>query len=167
MEKLVRVILPLILIISHFSCLQKEVNIEPEPEIFNGQINESLLPYFEQFEIEAARRGFEVNLEQHGINGTIEEISENFVAGTCTYGTHLPGDVVIDLGFWNNSSAFAKEMVIFHELGHCYLRRDHKETRFSNGTCTSIMRSGNGDCFDNYNPRTREYYIDELFFEEI
>ena len=165
MEKLVRVFLFLAVIFSISSCLQKEVIVEPEPEISAGQIDELLLPYFQQFETEGAIRGFEINLASQGITGTIEEISENLVAGTCTYGTHLPGDVVIDLGFWNNSSAFAKEMVIFHELGHCYLRRDHKESAFLNGICTSIMRSGTGNCRDNYNARTREQYINELFFE--
>ena len=139
---------------------------EPEPEILEGQVDDLLLPFFEQFEIEAAARGISIDLAAQGITGGIEEIRERFVAGTCTYGTHLPGDVVIDLGFWNNSSELAKEMVVFHELGHCYLRRGHKESAFSNGVCTSIMRSGSEGCRDNYNNQTREFYIDELFFGE-
>ena len=167
MEKLIRLILLFVFTSFFTSCFQEEPIIE-EPVVTSSdsQINELLLPYFSRFEQEGRLRGFEINLSANGITGTIEEISHEHVAGTCTYGTHLPGDVVIDLEFWNNSSALIKEMVIFHELGHCYLRRHHKETAFSNGTCTSIMRSGNGDCFDNYNFRTREDYIDELFFNE-
>jgi hypothetical protein len=54
-------------------------------------------------------------------------------------------------------------MVVFHELGHCYLGRGHSEETHPNGVCKSIMRSGNGGCFDNYNSTTREAYLDELF----
>ncbi len=167
MEKLIRSLPLLIFLFSLNSCFEAEP-IFDEPEIIttNSEIHELLLPYFERFENEGRLRGLDIDLTAHGITGTIEEISQEHVAGTCTYGTHLPGDVLIDLGFWNNSSALIKEMVIFHELGHCYLRRDHKETAFSNGSCTSIMRSGNGDCFDNYNSQTRENYIDELFFSQ-
>ncbi len=167
MEKLFRSLPIFILLVSVTSCFEEEP-ILSEPEILqiNATVHELLLPYFERFEHEGQLRGFEIDLSARGITGTIEEISQEHVAGTCTFGTHLPGDVVIDLGFWNNSSALIKEMVIFHELGHCYLRRDHKESAFTNGSCTSIMRSGNGDCFDNYNARTRENYIDELFFNQ-
>ncbi|MEL6124666.1 MAG: hypothetical protein AAFR14_13205, partial [Bacteroidota bacterium] len=56
-----------------------------------------------------------------------------------------------------------REYIIFHELGHCVLFRDHVDACFANNTWTSIMRSGHGSCFDNYTSRTRPYYIDELF----
>ena len=160
MEKLSRIALPLFYFLLLFSCTQNDL----EPEVIVNPIDLGLLPFFQQFEEEAALRGIEVDLSSIGITGVIEDIDEDFVAGTCTYGTHLPGDVVIDLTFWNNSNNFTKEMVVFHELGHCYLRRDHLETRFSNGTCGSIMRSGTRNCFDNYNAQTRSFYIDELFF---
>jgi hypothetical protein len=56
-----------------------------------------------------------------------------------------------------------KEYIVFHELGHCVLNRPHTEDSFSNGVCSSIMRSGNGGCYDYYNRFTRQYYVDELF----
>ncbi len=56
-----------------------------------------------------------------------------------------------------------REFVVFHELGHCDLGRDHRDEAFDNGVCVSIMRSGLGDCRDYYHPRTREGYLDELF----
>ena len=98
----------------------------------------------------------------------IEEIDEQHVAGQCSYGRFRnPRLVTIDASFWRRSSDRFKEFIVFHELGHCYLNRGHLESAFSNGVCVSIMRSGVGDCFDNYHVNTREYYINELFEQEF
>jgi len=70
---------------------------------------------------------------------------------------------VIDKAFFNQTSELLKEMVIFHELGHCVLFRGHREATYSNGTCASIMRSGVEGCRDNYRASTRAAYLDELF----
>lgn len=153
----------LLFILIFTACNQTEEPVIEEQITSTDEIDAALQPFFTRFEAEAAERGIDIDLAAEGITGVIEEISTEHVAGTCTYGSHLPGDVVIDLEFWNNSSDLIKEMVIFHELGHCFLRRDHAESAFANGTCTSIMRSGTGDCRDNYNSGTREDYIDELF----
>lgn len=151
-----------ILIFLITSCDRNEVEpILLEEE--NTAIQAELRPYFNRFIEEGAERGFQIDLEIAGITGVIQDIDREHVAGTCTYGTHTPGDIVIDSDFWFNSTALWKEMVIFHELGHCYLHRDHLETAHANGICTSIMRSGAEDCRDNYNSNTRETYIDELF----
>jgi len=56
-----------------------------------------------------------------------------------------------------------KELIVFHELGHCFLQRGHREDALPNGACVSIMRSGIEDCLDNYTSETRSFYIDELF----
>lgn len=157
-------VLSTICLFSLIACDRSEEILVENPVIETGEISAELKIYFDRFENEANARGLQVDLEGEGITGAIEEISEEYVAGTCTYGTHIPGDVVIDLEFWNNSSESAKEMVIFHELGHCFLHRDHNESVLANGTCGSIMRSGVEDCRDNYHAQTREYYIDELFF---
>lgn len=72
----------------------------------------------------------------------------------------------MDETFWNTTSDRGKEFVVFHELGHCFLLRNHLEDTFLGGTCTSIMRSGTGSCRDNYGRLTRETYLDELFDED-
>ena len=54
-------------------------------------------------------------------------------------------------------------MIVFHELGHCYLTRGHKDERKNNGTCASIMRSGKAACMDFYTSDNRKEYLDELF----
>lgn len=138
-------------------------NQNPAQEATFPGVNEALWPLFTTFEEEAAERGYNIDLRASGITGFIEEIEERHVAGRCNYNFRQPNRVTIDEQFWNRSSNSFREMIVFHELGHCYLFRDHDERILSNRACASIMRSGNESCIDNYNLRTREMYIDELF----
>lgn len=126
-------------------------------------VDAKLWPYFNRFEAEAAKRNVVVDLEAAKLVGRIQEISQEFVAGTCHFSPSHPNLVTIDKTFWETTGDKWREFVIFHELGHCYLGRDHHEGKFSNGVCASIMRSGIDGCNDNYSPNTRQYYLDELF----
>ena len=149
------------------SCSDDDVEEVMEPVAF-ANVDGELVPYFERFQEEAAARGISVDLATAEIEGVIEEIDEQHVAGQCSYGRFRnPRLVTIDASFWRRSSDRFKEFIVFHELGHCYLNRGHLESAFSNGVCVSIMRSGVGDCFDNYHVNTREYYINELFEQEF
>jgi hypothetical protein len=147
-----------------FSCQQDEPLI-PEERTF-PLVDQRLWSYFEAFEIEAANRGIEVNLVQERITGVIEAIDEEHVAGQCSYSAVTPGEVTVDDEFWTRSNSTFREFIIFHELGHCYLMRDHREDKDQFGFCKSLMRSGVEDCQDRYNLQTRKVYIDELFFPE-
>ncbi|MEM1124254.1 MAG: hypothetical protein AAGJ18_27700 [Bacteroidota bacterium] len=136
---------------------------EPEIRAF-PLVDERLWPYFERFEEEARARGENVDLVLSRISGKIEAIDREHVAGLCTtFGNARPGSVTIDATFWNRANDLFKEFIVFHELGHCYLNRGHREDAFSNGQCVSIMRSGTLDCRDNYNGASRTEYISELF----
>lgn len=140
-----------------------EIPTEPEVRSF-PEVDERLWPFFERFEIEGRERGFDVDLVASRISGVIEELEGEHIAGQCTtFGNFRPGRVTVDAEFWELSNDLFKEFIIFHELGHCYLDRDHREDAFSNGRCVSIMRSGTLDCRDNYNVATRAAYLDELF----
>ena len=128
-------------------------------------VDERLWPYFSNFEREAAERNIRVDLTLTNITGAIEEIHEDGVAGSCSYGgRQRTNDVTVDSEFWNRANVFYREYIVFHELGHCFLFRDHDDACLSNRTWESIMRSGTTrTCRDNYNSQTREYYLDELF----
>lgn len=149
------------------ACLEDDLPIEdditPTIRAFSN-VDRELWIHFQAFEDAAAERGFKIDLNKANIVGTIEEIDDGNVAGTCSYGgfqNHR--DVVIDQSFWDRASHLTREYIVFHELGHCFLFRDHLESCLANRTYASIMRSGTvTGCRDNYNLQTRGYYIDEL-----
>lgn len=119
--------------------------------------------YFKKFEEEGKKRGLKVDLAKSNIYGKIEKINTKGIVGLCGNGNN--NKVIIDEGFWARSSYYSKELVVFHELGHCYLQLHHNMNPSNNGICKSIMRSGDGGCLDYYNSETRAELIDELFFD--
>ena len=126
-------------------------------------VNRELWTHFETFETEGARRGIFIDLATSEITGSIEPLHQDGVAGSCSYGFSNPGSIKIDRTFWQRSSNLIREMIVFHELGHCYLKRGHLEDAFQSGYCISIMRSGTCCCRDAYTLENRDYYLDELF----
>lgn len=124
------------------------VDVDPELQI-----------YYSSFVAEALERGWEVDVSH--VSGAFTELNGD-AAGVCSFSPSHANEITIDRSIWNSISGNLKELIMYHELGHCVLYRDHREAA-SNGTCLSIMRSGIGGCFDNYNINTREAYLDELF----
>jgi hypothetical protein len=142
----------------------EQEEVEESSEL-GGNINSELAPFFITFQEEARRYGLEIDYESSNVTAQLEQINNGNVAGTCTTNGHNLRDIVIDQSFWDRASPLLREMVIFHELGHCVLGRGHFEGQFNNGVCQSIMRSGLGSCIDAYNANNRDYFIDELFLE--
>jgi len=143
---------------SDFSAPESEtINIEAYQDV-----DQRLWTHFESFEIEAGKRGLFFDLNALNVTGEIVNISEENVAGTCQYGSHI-NHVTVDTDFWFRNNDLQREFVVFHELGHCVLKRDHLESSFNNGICTSMMHSGLTRCNVAYNNINREYYLDELF----
>ncbi len=136
-----------------------------EDEAVNSNIPPSLAPFFSTFKEKALDNGLIVNYSEANVTAEIKLINEGSVVGSCSTNGHDLRHIIIDLSFWNQASHLVKEMVIFHELGHCILDRGHKESSFANGICRSIMRSGLGSCRDAYISENRDYFIQELFSE--
>jgi len=134
--------------------------VKSETEAF---VDNDLQEYFERFEAEAVSRGVTVNLSAAEIEGYIDNIANPNIAGQCTHNSNEPNVVTIDRNFWSGYNDLEKEYLVFHELGHCYLGREHLEAINFNGTCFSIMNSGTIPCRSNYSNRTRSDYLDELF----
>ena len=68
-------------------------------------------------------------------------------------------EINIDPEFWAIASDVEKEEVVFHELGHCILGRDHEETVLEEGIPKSIMFPYVFEWeYQNY----RSYYVAEL-----
>ena len=146
------------------ACSEDEIMSEVVPEeVGYAGVDKALWPYFERFEAEGRARGQVVDLRLAQITGMIEKIDAERVLGQCSYQRNRPGHLTIDTEFWEINSDLAREFVVFHELGHCFLQRNHREDVLANGRCASIMRSGNGTCRDGYNRLTRDAYLEELF----
>ncbi|NJL74998.1 MAG: hypothetical protein HC892_08160 [Saprospiraceae bacterium] len=125
-------------------------------------VDPNLQTYFDSFELAAKTRGIEVDLSSEGIAAFLLPINEGSVIGKCSSNTDNK-KITIDSDFWRSASRFERELVVFHELGHCYLQRNHLDTANGDGTCTSLMHSGLTNCRSNYNSVTRARYLDELF----
>jgi len=147
-----------------FSCTPDNNFPDPETELIGVDIQ--LQSYFNTFETEGRQRGVNLDLSEYELTGDISEIHQDNVAGQCQYSSNRPNAITIDKSFWKNASPMLREMVVFHELGHCVLARGHREASNHNGHCLSIMRSGTGSCSTLYNAENRKYYLDELFLYE-
>ena len=141
-----------------FSC-----SSEPDPPAFD--LRADFVPHVDQFIEEGRKRGHDIDFSDTGLSIQFSEKADDESSGVCFVGQHR---IEIDRKDWNGLSFVAKEGLIFHELGHCELGREHVNHLLSNGEWASRMR---GEPFldesmstiINYSARRRDYYIDELF----
>ena len=147
---------------------------EPEPaHALTYQVPEEVIPFVEQFKAEALQRG-----QTLPVNDLIVQFgktsAENICAVSLIRQNQTPVITIsIDPNCWKSAYKEAKEALIFHELGHCILKRDHRNDRLPDGSYTSLMNLDDVGIYatcqypiDNSpcdkRPR-RAYYIDELF----
>ena len=147
------IVLSLSAMVISMSCSEEDI-LETDAE---------LLPYFEIFRKEAALRGFDVDYEAARIEGLIQDIPNTTIQGQCFRNEEKPRKVIIDINYWENADELDKQFIIFHELGHCFLERNHLDTSRPDGLCTSIMHSNPSACNFQFTSLTRDEYIDELF----
>ena len=70
--------------------------------------------------------------------------------------------IVVDRDSWNLMNSTEREVLMYHELGHCVLGRYHPETMLTKRCPTSIMHPLLPTAVRCYNER-KDYYIQELF----
>ena len=124
-------------------------------------LDDELVAYFDRFEQEATRRNVSVQLG--GIDGVFADTLASTKAGTCQTLSTGRYRILVNASYWNQATALEREFVVFHELGHCALKRDHTDAATPSGVCQSIMTSGTGRCKMNYTASNRSTYLDELF----
>ena len=122
-----------------------------------------LQEYFDRFAEEASARGVHIDFDSSDVSGYIRLITEPGVIGQCGHNDNKPSTVIIDKIYWDKSNDLQREFVVFHELGHCVLKREHLDDADNNGNCISIMTSGVGQCNIIYNITTRSNMLNELF----
>ncbi|MDH3649349.1 MAG: hypothetical protein OEQ53_06675 [Saprospiraceae bacterium] len=129
---------------------------------FDVNIPPAVQPYIDLFLSEAAARDRAIDLSDFGLDITFQQDLEGDLAAYCSQ-----GEIVISQQSWDARSDNKREAMIFHELGHCILHREHLNAFLPNDEWFSIMR---GDPLPagrtssiNYSGVRRQYYIDELF----
>ncbi len=131
-------------------------------------VDPELQPFFELFQEEALSRGLVVNLES--VRGVLEDIEyeTSTNATTARVLAHCSAqdgmnNITIDAARWARFDDFSKQYIVFHELGHCALARDHFDDKDISGNCLSLMHSAFEACIDDFTTMTRSDYLDELF----
>jgi len=128
-----------------------------------NEIEAELQVYFSSFVEEASTYGMDISLEDIDLGGYIENIEARGTLGQCKSYSNGSKQVVIDEPYWDRVDDLEREYLVFHELGHCLLGRDHDDTKDEDGNCASIMQSGEGGCKSVYNLENRERLLEELF----
>jgi hypothetical protein len=133
------------------------------------KIDPEFTAYLQRFEAEGASRGHTFDPQTSGLIMEFGNLSDNN-AGLTHF--EMPIRIQIDKTYWktvsNSSGAdLMKEDLIFHELGHALLGRDHLNATLENDDWKSIMCGGikvnNRSWNINYRGERRNYYVDELF----
>lgn len=131
------------------------------------QVPDIIQPYIDLFEMEAAKRGINLTIDSLIVEFETE-LNEGQAAGLCTFPSArspIPHITLDTTSFnWTNNE-YHREILVFHELGHCVLdRRQHRDDFLPNGNISSMMRSTGEQVYGgSLNNFKREYYLDELF----
>jgi hypothetical protein len=138
------------------------------------QVPSELQPFIDSFIKEAANRGHVITITNLIIK--YDTTSEDSLCGSCNslaLNTSVQKIITItpNQQCWDNNTEL--ETLIFHELGHCILGRQHTTALLPNGDPKSIMTPhnltlyspciyaiGGGPCDNSFK---RPYYLDELF----
>lgn len=152
-----RVITLLVLVLTTTACVAPKTietssqNVEPYVE-----------NYVQRFVQEAAAYNRNLPDLQYLHVVFVPSFSDVGFAATCTRHYKRP-TIQISKQYWYSKSDTEKEIIMFHELGHCLLYRDHNETVL-NSVPVSIMFPVQLYNIV-YEPR-REAYLYELFTKQ-
>lgn len=145
------------------ACGQEKNPSSPNiPQSLSYEVPEDVDLIVKLFIQEALDRGINLssnNLNVHfksnlGFSGSITYY------GLCKKENGVP-TIILDSFFWNyTASPILKEMLIFHELGHCWLHRGHENSKLSLMDATVI---GEVNSYNYLN--FRKEVLDELFNE--
>lgn len=158
------------LLLALLSCQSPRL-AEPEPAQYS--VPAEVEPYLKIFREEASKHPNPVSTTNLII--TFGTAQQEDVCGQCLLENGKTPRIVLnnDAFCWQQASQNERECLLFHELGHCLLKRAHQTNTFANGAFVSLMNPNNvavyatcrypigGDECDK-RPR-RTYYIDELF----
>lgn len=99
------------------------------------QVDSQLQPYVDRFVAESNKVGKPVTVDN--LIASIGTIGTADWAGECSYSS--TPTITINQTYWSNFNDAEREQVMFHELGHCVLMRNHNNDVDAYGTPVSVM----------------------------
>lgn len=131
------------------------VEVEMEDPRSGHGIHPVLVKYVQAFEQEYGRTIYDIPM-------VMTENLPSGRAGECRiFRVGQFREIAISWQSWDNLADHEREMLMFHELGHCVLERKHTKKKFDNGQPLSIMYPSLSPTVDWYD-YNREYYLEEL-----
>lgn len=138
-----------------------------EPIISNPVEAEEFGVYIRLFQREAEVRGLDLympkldrSLRVYKVDKFNQELQDDSVIGLCVKNSGRV-NIYIDKTAWNTSDSLQREMLLFHELGHCALDLDHDRSLDSSGVPNDIMYPVSFDSLYYY--KYRKFYLDRMF----
>lgn len=160
----------LVLLFIALGC-QRTTTSEPEPKQY--VVPAEVEPYVQAFRQAAQQRGQTVATDNLIITFAATQTKE--ACGECLRQAGRTPRITLSAQrtCWQEANINERECLVFHELGHCLLNRDHRADRFPKGQYVSLMNPddiavyatcryplGGDDC--DKRPRQGHYH-DELF----
>jgi len=122
--------------------------------------------YLLEFKSAAKERGYNLNIPNHLKVKLVDKLEgRNTIRGECI--NDIPMIIRLEKDYWMQADSTQRKILLFHEFGHCLLKRKHTNEILPNGEWKSIMRGGslpeNRSYFVNFRGFRKQYYLDELF----
>jgi hypothetical protein len=122
-------------------------------------VPEEFAPYVERFQQEAAANGVHLSITDLRVQfGQMRSASET---GACEINGDETPTITVNQAAWDRRSDAEREELMYHELGHCALKRQHNLARAHDGRPASIMNpySLGRHTYEQH----RDEYVAELF----
>ncbi|MGB0453228.1 MAG: hypothetical protein ACPGJV_05895 [Bacteriovoracaceae bacterium] len=137
--------------------------IEGETRQFDST-DAAIQPYVESFEKEGRNYLGVSDFKVGDIPINFGETPAEQYDGVCIKYPNGTREILLKKSWWNNASETQKEIIVFHELGHCRLNRKHNEVIYENDSPEiKISLMASIVPYQAYYTAYREDYLRELF----
>lgn len=153
-----KVIINMFIFLSLFLGLPILISDLTNTELF---IEPQIRPYFNHFLNDAKKYNADLSLRKHVT--IFSNSTKDGLAGYCLLASNT---VVISTKVWKSLNEAGKKALVYHEWGHCILRREHVDTYtpLVKGFCpTSLMYPYIDPSETCYNKDNEKWYNEELF----
>lgn len=135
--------------------------------VYNPRESQDFGVYIRLFQKEAEARNVTLtpltldrSLRIYKVDKFNREMQDEGVIGLCVK-TASEISIYINTPKWNSYDSQQREMLVFHELGHCILNLEHDRSLDSDGVPNDLMYPVNFDSL--YYNKYRKFYLDHLF----